>query len=120
MCFLFSPFSGYRPERGDMNNTIDRKETMGRRIRALRLGKEWTQDGLAEIMCVPKSTISAYENGKVDIKSSTIVELAGIFDTTPNYILGFGSVVDDVTSEIIEAVGKMTDARIKGLLLAQI
>ena len=26
-------------------------------------------------MCIPKSTISAYENDKVDIKGSVIVEL---------------------------------------------
>ena len=39
-------------------------------------------------MCVPKSTISAYENDKVDIESSVIVELSNKLGTTPNYLLG--------------------------------
>ena len=103
-----------------MNNTTVNKESMGRRIRSLRLRKGWTQNELAEIMCVPKTSISAYENGKVDIKGSTLAELSGIFGTTPNYILGFGDMADDTTAEIIEAVGKLKDARTKELLLAQI
>ena len=32
-------------------------------------------------MCIPKSTISAYENVKVDIKSSVIVEIAKVLET---------------------------------------
>ena len=48
-----------------------------------------TQEDLSEAMCVPKSTISAYENDKVDIKASVIMELAGKLYTSPNYLLGF-------------------------------
>ena len=35
-----------------------------------------TQEELAEIMCVPKSTISAYENDKVDIKGNNVTATA--------------------------------------------
>ena len=40
-------------------------------------------------MCVPKSTISAYENDKVDIKGSVIAELSRHLATKPDYLLGF-------------------------------
>lgn len=48
-----------------------------------------TQEQLAEAMCVPKSTISAYENNKVDIKSSVVDELSKHLLTSPNYLHGY-------------------------------
>ena len=51
-----------------MNNIKLAEETLGQRIKAQRIRVGYTQEQLAEIMCVPKSTISAYENDKVDIK----------------------------------------------------
>ena len=70
-----------------MKNIIN-EETLGQRIKAARIRKGYTQEQLAEVMCIPKSTISAYENDKVDIKGSVLVELSGHLDTTPNYLLG--------------------------------
>ena len=58
-----------------MNNIRLAEETMGQRIKAQRIRIGLTQEQLAEAMCVPKSTISAYENDKVDIKSSVVYEL---------------------------------------------
>lgn len=55
-----------------MNNIRLAEETMGQRIKAQRIRVGYTQEQLAEAMCVPKSTISAYENDKVDIKGSVI------------------------------------------------
>ena len=54
----------------------------------IRIRMGMTQEQLAEVMCIPKSTISAYENDKVDIKGSVLVELSEHLDTTPNYLLG--------------------------------
>ena len=51
-----------------MNNITLAENTLGQRIKAQRMKMGYTQEQLAEIMCVPKSTISAYENDKVDIK----------------------------------------------------
>ncbi len=51
-----------------MNNIKFAENTLGQRIKAQRIKMEYTQEQLAEEMCVPKSTISAYENDKVDIK----------------------------------------------------
>lgn len=65
------------------------KDTLGQGIKSQRKRLDMTQDELAEIMHIPKSTISAYENDKVDIKGSVIVELSKCLFTNPNYLLGF-------------------------------
>ncbi len=81
-----------------------------------------TQEELAEIMCVPKSTISAYENDKVDIKGSVILELAWHLNTTPNYLLGYEdppAEEDALTIVVSSIIKKIEDRRIRELLVAQ-
>ena len=94
------------------------EETLGQRIRAQRMRMGWTQEELAEKMCVPKSTISAYENDRVDIKSSVIVELSNLLETTPNHLLGIGG--DPYAEKVSSLVCSIKDEKIRALLLAQI
>ena len=47
-----------------------------------------TQEELAEALCIKKSTVSMYENDKVDIKGSILVEISEVLDTSVNYLLG--------------------------------
>ncbi len=47
-----------------------------------------TQEELAEALHIKKSTVSMYENDKVDIKGSILVELSRALKTSPNYLLG--------------------------------
>ncbi len=63
------------------------------RIKAARSRKGYTQEQFAEVMHIPKSTVSAYENDKVDMKGSVLVELSEHLDTTPNYLLGVENTV---------------------------
>jgi transcriptional regulator with XRE-family HTH domain len=46
-----------------------------------------TQEELAERTFIPKTTISNYENDRIDIKSSVIAELANALQTVPNYLI---------------------------------
>ena len=78
----------------------------------------WTQEELAEKMCVPKSTISTYENDRVDIKSSVIVELSNLLETTSNYLLGTGE-YDTGILEILGVLKKMSPG-LKKVALEQI
>ena len=81
-----------------------------------------TQEDLAEIMCVPKSTISAYENDKVDIKSSVILELAWHLNTSPNYLLGYEdspAEEDALVRAVSSIIKKIEDRRVRDLLVAQ-
>ena len=87
-------------------------------IRAQRIRMGWTQEELAEKMCVPKSTISAYENDRVDIKSSVIVELSELLETTPNHLLGTGEYDTDIL-EILGVLKKMSP-KLKKVALEQI
>lgn len=88
-------------------------------MQRIRLGI--TQEQLAEIMCIPKSNISAYENDKVDIKSSVIGELCKHLMTTPNYLRGYKKdrAVDMYAESIAVIVSALKDERTKALLLAQ-
>lgn len=65
--------------------------TLGSRIKKLRKELGITQDKLSEDMLIPKTTLSSYENDKVDIKGSVLLELSRHLFTSPNYLLGFDS-----------------------------
>ena len=102
-----------------MKNTTE--NTLGARIKAQRIRCGMTQEELAEVMCIPKSTISAYENDKVDIKSSVIVELAKVLETDANYLLGMEDSEEDAfINEAMELLKKIKDEKVKHLLLRQI
>ena len=102
-----------------MNNIKLAEETLGQRIKAQRIRVGYTQEQLAEIMCVPKSTISAYENDKVDVKSSIIVELSKWLDTTPNYLLGFCKKENSIAERVAEILNGIKDENVKEMLIAQ-
>jgi len=92
-------------------------ETLGQRIKAQRIRVGYTQEQLAETMCVPKSTISAYENDKVDIKGSVIAELSRYLATTPDYLLGFKTDDDPYVISAIAILQGIMDEKIKALLI---
>ena len=62
--------------------------TMGMRIRESRVKMGMTQEELAAMMCTKKSTISAYELGKIDVKVGILQELAPMLGTTVSYLAG--------------------------------
>lgn len=95
MCVLFlytkttiHLFFRLRPERGKMTTINNEKKTLGERIREQRILMKMTQEELAEALHIKKSTVSMYENDKVDIKGSILVELSSALKTSPNYLLG--------------------------------
>ncbi len=99
------------------------EETMGTRIRKQRIMIVMTQDELAEKLCIPKTTISAYENDKIDVKGSRITELARALFTTPNYLLGFEEEKSEeqrMDEGIVAMLGRIKDEKIKKMLMVQI
>ena len=46
-----------------------------------------TQEELAEVLYIPKSTLSAYERDVVDMKMGIIKELAKVLHTTVGYLI---------------------------------
>lgn len=102
-----------------MNNIKLSEGTLGQRIKAQRIRVGFTQEQLAEIMCLPKSTISAYENDKVDIKSSVIAELSRHLATKPDYLLGFETGEDPYVITATAILQGIKDEKIKALLIGQ-
>ena len=104
-----------------MNNITLAENTLGQRIKAQRIRMGYTQEKLAELMCVPKPTISSYENDRIDIKGSVIVELAGVLHTDPNYLLM--GVQKKETNQFMDTMIAMlqniTDEKTRELLLLQ-
>lgn len=92
-------------------------DTLGHRIKKARVRQGYTQEQLADIMHIPKSTISAYENDKVDIKGSIIVELAKTLTTTPNYLLGMDLTDDD---SFIHLLNKINDSKVREMIIVQL
>ena len=63
------------------------EKTIGMRIKECRRKQGMTQEELAELMYMPKSTISAYERDVVDLKLGTIKELAKALHTTVGHLI---------------------------------
>ncbi|MBE5748939.1 MAG: helix-turn-helix transcriptional regulator [Clostridiales bacterium] len=61
---------------------------LGLRIAQLRKENGLTQKQLADKLKVDNTTISSWELGKNDVPTAILVELAKLFDTTTDYLLG--------------------------------
>ena len=62
---------------------------LGKLIKDARLAKGLTQEELGNLVGVQKSAIAKYENGRVvNIKRSTLKNLADALDLKPNQLLG--------------------------------
>lgn len=63
------------------------EKTVGMRIRECRVRMGITQEELALKLFVKKSTISAYENNKTDIKCSMLIDIARTLNVSSSYLL---------------------------------
>ena len=99
-------------------NISNKEETLGQRIRAQRIRLGMTQEELAEALYVEKSIIPYYENDKVDIKGSSLIELSGVLHTSPNYLLGMEEYEEDLL-EIITVYKNLKGSKAKQIALEQ-
>lgn len=98
---------------------IEVKSTMGTRIREMRKAAGMSQEQLAELLCTKKATISAYENDRIDIKSSIVLEIAKALGCTGSYLLE-GKQEGDVDARIIEILVKLKNDQVKEIALRQL
>ena len=74
--------------------------TMGERIKQCRLEKNLTMEELAENVDVKKSAVNKWEKGLVqNLKRSTILKLAKLFEVSPNWLMGWEPVTTAVQSD---------------------
>jgi transcriptional regulator with XRE-family HTH domain len=68
-------------------------------------------------MKTSKAAISAYENDKIDIKSSTLIELSDNLGSTPDVLLGYRSPIDrDMSKKQIVVLRGLTGEEAKRLV----
>ena len=98
------------------------EKTIGKRIKECRLALGMTQEEMAEKLCCNKSLISQYENDKVDIKGSVIVELAPLLRTTTGYLLNgeIGCCLDEDEKEMLELMAMLKNSALKKVALEQV
>lgn len=77
-----------------------KKETLGDRVKELRLSLGWSQDELAKRMGYKsRSSINKIESGR-PVTQKIIVRLAEVLYTTPSYLMGWEEEENKITIEI--------------------
>ena len=98
---------------------VSLKKASAARIREMRKAAGMSQEQLAELLCTKKATISAYENDRIDIKSSIVLEIAKALGCTGSYLLE-GKQEGDVDARIIEILGELKNDQVKEIALRQL
>ena len=63
------------------------KELLGKRIREIRLSKNYTQEKLAELSGISRATLSKIENDDAAyVNTRTIAKLSEVFEVKPSEI----------------------------------
>ena len=74
--------------------------TMGKRIKAAREKKGYSQSELAELLGYKsRSSINKIETDGREIPRSSIVKFAKILDVTPSYLMGWDDEIDELNKE---------------------
>lgn len=58
------------------------------RLKELRVENNYTQQFIAEYLNIKQNTYSQYENGLHEVPLESLVKLAGLYNTSTDYILG--------------------------------
>lgn len=89
------------------------EKTLGMRIKECRMKMGMTQDELAEALLTKKSTISAYENDKIDIKVSVLKDLAKVLCTNVSYLVDGDE--NDIAPQIMQVAVMLQEIQNKEL-----
>ena len=113
---FFASVSVFAPE-------MERKmeKTIGMRIRECRVKMGMTQDELAEALITKKSTISAYENDKIDIKISILKQIAALLGTTIAYLAdGEKTEIGEDVMQVALLLQGMQNEELRKVAMAQV
>lgn len=68
-------------------------------IRNLRLSNSYTQQQVADFLCICQKTYSDYELGYTRIPIDSLIKLARLYDVDMNYITGASSIYNTYPKE---------------------
>lgn len=57
-------------------------------IRSLREDHDWTQQHVADLLFINRRTYSAYENGANTMTPELLIQIAELYGTSVDYLLG--------------------------------
>ena len=89
------------------------EKTLGQKIREYRLKRGMTQETLAEKLFSRKSTVSEYENDKIDMKISILREIAKVLGTPLPHLLSEED--DDIDDEVMQMAMALKQIKSKEL-----
>lgn len=89
-----------------MENNIDIKKLLGRRIKELRTRKGMTQEKLAEMIGVGERNLSKIECGNNFVTSETLSNILSALDVEPSELFNFKHLdeKEELKTELIEAI----------------
>lgn len=89
-----------------MENNIDIKKLLGRRIKELRIRKGLTQEQLAELIGVGERNLSKIECGNNFVTSETLSNIISALDVEPSELFNFKhhDEKEVLKKELIEAI----------------
>ena len=89
-----------------MENNIDIKKLLGRRIKELRTCKGMTQEKLAEMIGVGERNLSKIECGNNFVTSETLSNILSALDVEPSELFNFKHLdeKEELKTELIEAI----------------
>lgn len=95
--------------------------TLGRKIKECRKEKGMTQEALAEALFTNKSTISEYENDKIDIKISVLMEIARALNTPVSYLVeNQDADMEDEMMQMAVALRQIKSSELRKAAIAQV
>lgn len=88
-------------------------ETIGTRIRDLRIMRGLTQEQLAELLYRKKNTISQYENDRINMRVEDLEQIAGALNVDVRYFFEKPIAVDNSQTNPEDILAKLTDPRFR-------
>lgn len=76
---------------------------VSQRLRMLREEKKLTQDDVAKLLNISRSTVSKYESGFLDPSTEVLTEFANIYAVSTDYLLGVSDIRNPYEPETIAA-----------------
>lgn len=76
-------------------------------LKILRTGKKWTQQQVADMLGVDRTTYAKYESGASEPNFEILKKLSQIYHVQSDVILGMSSHLNEIGSKLIPVLGTL-------------
>ena len=97
------------------------EKTLGKKIKEYRLKRGMTQEEMADKLLSKKSTVSEYENDKIDIKISVLREIAKILGVPlSRFLCESDEYIDDEVMQMAMALKQIKSSELRKAAIKQV